>query len=310
MSDYVMGIGAANMDILGRSTNPIIPQDSNPGRMHASPGGVTRNVCENLARLGVKTKLLTALGDDGYADVIRGECARMGIDLSQSLVVENHPSSTYLTILDEKADMYVALSDMSVLQKLDMAFITRSDAAIRGGRLITFDPGLPEAVIDGITARYGGVLPIFADPVSSAYAARLKPYVGRVDTLKPNRMELEVLSGRPANTPEEMRAACAVLIEKGVGRVFVSMGARGCFYMDSEGREIARAFKPLGEMANATGAGDACMAAIIYSYLHGFDIDKTLSYTLAAGIAAITHLSTINPSMSANLIEQIIRERG
>jgi len=305
-----MGIGAANMDILGRSKNPIIPQDSNPGRMHLSPGGVTRNVCENLARLGVKTKLLTALGNDAYADIIREGCGVVGIDLSHSLTVENHPSSTYLTILDEKADMYVALSDMSVLQKLDMPFIIRSEKAIRGGRLVTFDPGLPEKVIDGVTARYGGALPIFADPVSSAYAARLKPYVGRVHTLKPNRMELEVLSGRPANTPDEIKAACAVLIEKGVRRIFVSMGAKGCFYMDDEGRAIQRAFKPLAEMANATGAGDACMAAIIYSYLHGFDIDKTLNYTLAAGIAAITHLSTINPSMGVHLIEQIIQERG
>ena len=50
--DYAVGIGAANVDICGRSKNPIIMADSNPGAMSISLGGVTRNICENLARLG------------------------------------------------------------------------------------------------------------------------------------------------------------------------------------------------------------------------------------------------------------------
>lgn len=54
--DYAVGIGAANVDICGRSKNPIIMADSNPGAMSISLGGVTRNICENLARLGRQRK--------------------------------------------------------------------------------------------------------------------------------------------------------------------------------------------------------------------------------------------------------------
>ncbi len=42
--NYVLGIGAANVDITGKSKKQLIMKDSNPGFMHVSVGGVTRNV--------------------------------------------------------------------------------------------------------------------------------------------------------------------------------------------------------------------------------------------------------------------------
>lgn len=71
--EYAVGIGAANVDICGRSKNPIIMADSNPGAMSISLGGVTRNICENLARLGGSVKLISALGSDLYGHMIREE---------------------------------------------------------------------------------------------------------------------------------------------------------------------------------------------------------------------------------------------
>ena len=47
---YIVGVGAANLDLNGASCAPIHLRDSNPGHISLSAGGVTRNVCENLAR--------------------------------------------------------------------------------------------------------------------------------------------------------------------------------------------------------------------------------------------------------------------
>ena len=271
--EYAVGIGAANVDICGRSTNPIIMADSNPGAMSISLGGVTRNICENLARLGGSVKLISALGGDLYGRMIREESAAAGIDMSQCMTVEGHPSSTYMSLL-------------------------------------VFDPALPEAVIEGITSQYGDSLPLFCDPVSSAYARRLKPYVGKVHTLKPNRMELTVLTGRDTSTSEGVKAACDMLLCRGVKRIFVSMGHEGCLYMDSEGSVVQRSLSPIENIANASGAGDAFTAAVIYSYLKGFGIDRTIDYALASGAIAVSAAATINPEMSPELIEKIIIERG
>lgn len=308
--DYAVGIGAANVDICGRSKNPIIMADSNPGAMSISLGGVTRNICENLARLGGGVKLISALGSDLYGRMIREESSAAGVDMSHCMTVEGRPSSTYMSLLDERGEMFVALSDMSVLQRMDMDFIRRRESMIKGARLLVFDPTLPEAVIDGITSQYGDRLPLFCDPVSSAYAKRLKPYVGKVHTLKPNRMELAVLTDHDTDTPEGVRAACDILLCRGVKRIFVSMGHDGCLYMDGEGGAVQRSLRPVEEVVNASGAGDAFTAAVIYGYLKGFAIDRTIDYALAAGAVAVSAAATINPEMSTELIEKIIIERG
>ncbi|MEG1984878.1 MAG: PfkB family carbohydrate kinase, partial [Oscillospiraceae bacterium] len=65
----------------------------------------------------------------------------------------------------------------------------------------------------------------------------------------------------------------------------------------------------LDEIVNATGAGDALMCALTYSWVNGFDIEKSIDYALAAGILAILAYETISPLMNVDLIEKTIKER-
>ena len=51
---------------------------------------------------------------------------------------------------------------------------------------------------------------------------------------------------------------------------------------------------------------DSFAAAMLYATLHGFGVEKTLDYAMAAGIAAVSHERTINPNMSIPLLEEIL----
>lgn len=305
---YVLGVGAANVDIHGRSKKPVVMHDSNPGHMSTSAGGVTRNVCENLARLGASVKLITAVGSDVYADQIRRECHAAGIDIANFYTVEGCASSTYMSLLDDSGDMLVALSDMSVLQKLPLNYLSSKQSLIRGARIVTCDPSLPEQTILYLLDLCERAVPVYVDPVSTAYARVLAPHIGRFHTAKPNVLELSILSGREITDEASLLDAGKAVLDKGLQRLFVSLGKDGCLYMDAEGTTIQRKLRPLAQMRNATGAGDAFMAAVIYSTLHGFCIEQTLDYALAAGIAAISHEKTINPDMSVSLVESILKE--
>lgn len=307
-SFYVVGVGAANVDISGRSRKPIVMRDSNPSHMTSSAGGVTRNVCENLARLGADTKLISAVGSDVYAEQIRRECLAAGIDIGNLYTVDAHPSSTYLSILDDTGDMLVAMSDMSILRELPADYLTSKKSLIRGARLVTCDPSLPAELIVHLLDLCAGGPPVYVDPVSTAYARVLAPYIGRFDTAKPNVMELEILSGKTISSHSELLAACETVLQKGLRRIFVSLGKDGCLYMDQTGVILERRLRPLEAMVNATGAGDAFMAAVIFGTIHDFPIEKTIDYALAAGIAAVGHEKTINPHMSVSLIESILKE--
>ena len=60
----ILCIGGAVLDRKFRLDGPWLPGTSNPARSSRSFGGVARNICENLARLGVATALVTRVGAD------------------------------------------------------------------------------------------------------------------------------------------------------------------------------------------------------------------------------------------------------
>ncbi len=307
---YIVGVGAANADLSGASLQPLRLRDSNPGHIRLSAGGVTRNVCENLARLGADVKLISAVGEDAFGDMILAQSRASGMDLTHVLR-RAHTSSVYLSILDASGDMLVGMSDMRIIQsQLRPEDLYAERALLTGAAAVTCDPCITEQTLQALIEICRGAAPIYADPVSTAYAKRLAPYAGAFDTLKPNRMELEILAGAPVDTEQALTKAGEAVLKKGTRRLFVSLGNEGCLYMDRQGAVIRRKMRPVSRMVNATGAGDAFAAAVLYGTLRGMNELKTLDYALAAGIAALSDEATINPNMSPALLETIIKENS
>ena len=106
--NYVALIGAANIDIQGFSSSTLINRDSNPGRIEFCPGGVSRNIAENLSRLGIRTEVISAVGGDPNGTLILDSCKSCGIGTDYSLIVPDAVSSVYLAIMDESRDMALA----------------------------------------------------------------------------------------------------------------------------------------------------------------------------------------------------------
>ena len=145
-------------------------------------------------------------------------------------------------------------------------------------------------------------LPIFADPVSTAKAEKLRPVLGKLHTLKPNRLEAELLSGVAITDEASLRAAADALLATGLHRVFISLGGDGVFAADRSGERVHLPVLP-AEMVNTTGCGDAFMAAITWAYLAGTDLTGTAKAGLAASAIAMEGAETINPAMSAEALK-------
>ena len=120
-------------------------------------------------------------------------------------------------------------------------------------------------------------------------------------------MELEVLSGCPVDTKENIVLACDIVRGKGVRRVFVSLGRDGMYYRGPEGG-IWGVSRPFDGMVNATGAGDASMAGIIYATRQGYAADEILAFGTGAGMVAIASSDTISREMSPAAIETMVKE--
>jgi pseudouridine kinase len=144
-------------------------------------------------------------------------------------------------------------------------------------------------------------VPLFADPVSTAKAAKLKPVLGKLHTLKPNRIEAELLSGVKITDEASLRAAADALLDTGLRRVFISLGERGVFAADHGGSALLPVFP--ADMVNTTGCGDAFMAAIVWAYLQGTDLIGTAKAGLAASAISMEGAETINPALNADALK-------
>ena len=86
---YALVFGVSVFDICGFTDNDYRSNDSNPGRVRTSFGGVCRNIAECMARVGVNTKFISVLGDDETGKSILQHSKVMNYNMEDSLIVKN-----------------------------------------------------------------------------------------------------------------------------------------------------------------------------------------------------------------------------
>ena len=273
--------------------------------MTVSPGGVGRNIAENLARLGVPTRLLSVVGDDVYGKLILEEARRAGLSAEDTLVLPGASSSVYLCILDETNDMAVAVNDMAICERMTADFIDSRRNVIENAALCILDTNFPAEVLEHLLGTFTDTT-FFLDPVSAAKAVRVRELIGRFHTVKPNRLEAEVLSGIPIHSDEDLPKAAAILHQKGVRQVFITLGRDGVFCSTTGGTE--RIAAPSVTIASATGAGDAFTAGLALGWLRGLDAVQSARLASAAAAIALSSTATINPAMSPEALYEKAKE--
>ena len=299
MSGCIAVVGAANIDVGGRSAMPLRPGDSNPGTIRTSLGGVGRNIAHNLALLGAEVRFVTALGGDDGARRIRESCRALGIGLDASLTVPEGATSAYLSIAGPDGDMALALSDMAIYERLTPAWLAGVLPALNAAALVVLDANLPAESIAYLAENCAS--PLFADPVSAAKAPRMRAVLPRLHTLKPNRLEAEILSGVPVTDGESALRAADRLLSSGVRRVFLSLGPGGVLAAEGDQR-LLLPNPPQEKRENASGCGDAFMAALAWAALRGAGLRESALCGLTAAAVAMESAETVHPGMSAGLI--------
>lgn len=305
MSEYasIVVIGASMIDLYGKSRDPLLDGESNPGKVTIFPGGVSRNISENLSRLGVKINLITSICDDPFGEIIKNNCESLGIDYSHSYFLENEASTIYMAILDNDGEMKMALSDTTALDKMPLDHIIRKEAVIERAEVIVMDASLPEDIMHYIVDHNKDKITII-DPVSIGKAHKLKNFIGKFHTVKCNLNEAEYLSGIKITDQQSLEQASASLMDKGVKQVFITMGAKGVHYHNEF--EQGQMETMANEIVNVTGAGDAFTAGVAYCALSNLNITETAKFASAMSSFSLASIRAVSPELALHKINDII----
>ncbi len=131
-------------------------------------------------------------------------------------------------------------------------------------------------------------------------AIESKPFL-----IKPNRYELELLSGHSLTTPEALAEEARKLQQRGAQNVCVSLGSEGAILLDPDNSYIAKA--PKVHVRCTTGVGDSMVAGLIAAFVNGKTCDQVLAFGVACGTSAATQPGTalIDPTTLPKLKEEV-----
>ena len=277
--ELVVVVGGANVDIKARSTAALVGATSNPGTVVRMPGGVGRNVAENLARLGSRVALVSTVGSDPDGDWLLEETAAAGVDVSS--VLRGGRTGRYVALLDANGELVAGVSDMAATDALGPEVLDHD--LLRSADLVVVDGNLPATTVDAVLAL--GVR-VVIDPVSVAKARRILPLLSGIRpvcAITPNEDELAALG-----SVEELHA-------RGVEVVWVRRGAAGSLLSTADG--VVELEAPAAAPVDVTGAGDAMLAAFCHRLMEGATLADAAAYGHEAAAVTVASPHTVVPDL-------------
>jgi pseudouridine kinase len=295
----VVVIGAASLDTIGRLKGELSTGTSNPSQIHNSFGGVARNVAENLAHLGQPVTLLSVVGSGTIGKHLLQHLSSCGVETSFMHCTENHPTSSYLAILNSAGEFQYALDDMRAVSELSSAYIRQHAARIKEASMVFIDGNLPKETMRTVVsvARRARV-PVCADPTSASLAERMVKYLPDFYLITPNSAEAAVLADCPVSLSnrKETLTAAKRLVSQGVKIAVITRAEFGITYATSQTSGHIPAIRT--RIVDPTGASDALTATMIFSLLNEIPLDDAVRLSVAAASLTLQNRGAVVPDLS------------
>ncbi|MFT2111194.1 PfkB family carbohydrate kinase [Marinomonas sp. 2405UD68-3] len=304
--DTLLIIGGCNLDINGSSLSRMKRNDSNPGSIQQSAGGVGRNIAENVVRLGNQIHFLSIVGQDSSGDWLLEKNRQCGINTQDIVRHPDFNTSRYLSINDESGQLVSAIADMKIIDALDRRLLENKMPLLQSTKRILVEANLAQTTIEWL-ADLPLTVDFYADAVSATKASRLRPLLSRMSLLKVNRDEAKALLNIPASediTDEQLAQDC---IDKGVKAVLLSLGSDGVFFKDQNNALTIPVF-PTTPVSD-TGAGDALFAGFIHAQHKDWNLQEKLSFSVACAGITLESIHANDPNISENTVLQWMKSK-
>lgn len=276
----VVGLGAINMDFLYRVREIVLDSEGPIDQIKAAPGGSAANTIYGLARLGIKTGLLGAVGDDEPGKACLKDLQQAGVDASPVRVKKGKETGLALCLSDRggKRSIYISPGANSLLEleDIDLSYLGQAGIVHLSSFVDDKQFNLQAELVEKLPPE----VKISLAP-GMLYATRgmkaLSPLLKRSYLLFINKEEIERLTGKDyvAGAKECLSQGCQiVVVTLGKGAKQVRSGRVLTGYIrDRKGEYKVEPSASPSARLEATGAGDAFAAGFIFGLLKGKKLD-------------------------------------
>jgi pseudouridine kinase len=298
-NNHVLVIGSSGLDIVGRLEAPAEAGGSNAARVRPSFGGTSRNVAENLARLGLNVRLISAAGNDAFGDLLLEFTASAGVDVSACLRTNEFSTASYLAVLSSEGSLEFALDDMRIHSLITPEYIKKFTPLFETACMIFVDANLSADALDTVfeLAKASNVR-VCANTTAIHLSKRLTPHLNQLFMVTGNNNEAALLCDVPIQSGDADAAldAARTLIAAGVEYAVVTLAEHGVVYAASDTSGHVPAMNT--NIFDPTGAGDAMTAAVIFGILYNMPIDEAVRLGVSAATLTLRSPGTVMADLS------------
>lgn len=284
----IVVLGAVFVDIKGYPTSTYIPGGRNVGRVEQVPGGVSRNVVEDIANVELRPTFVSLVDDTGLgADVVR-QLKNHKVNTDYVLPTPDG-MGTWLAVFDNQGDVCAAISKRPDLRPLIALLDEKGDEIFRDADSIALEIDMDKEIVKRtfrLAQKYGK--PVYAVVANMSIALERRDFLQSTDCFVCNQQEAGILfsDDYSGKTPEEMIPIISAKVQAArIPAMIVTMGADGAVYANLHGESGYCPARKL-EVKDTTGAGDAFCAgaAIGLTYGKGLKEACEIGAMLAASV--------------------------
>ncbi len=278
-------IGSLNVDLTIRVPRFHVPGETITGEdFKTYAGGKGGNQAVASAKLGADTLMAACLGDDQNAQFYRSVLAESGVDARGVGADASVPSGVALIEVDPSGENRIALvpgANASMTPaRVDAVWPFLADRDI-----FLFQLEIPLETIEYAARRlHEAGKTVLLDPAP----ARPLPdaLLACADFITPNETELSLLSGMPADTPDQAVAAARSLIQRGARAVLAKRGRHGAMLITA-GEVIAIPGFTV-KAVDTTAAGDSFNAGFAVALAQDLPLPQAVRFANAVGALSTT----------------------
>lgn len=305
----VLCLGAAVVDIpLRPVSREIFDIESYPVEQIAmAVGGDAMNESTIISRLGFKTGLMAAIGDDAAGAFILRSCEKDQIDTEGITVDKNLDTSINIGLVTTDGERTFITNRNGSLWKENLEHVNFEK--LKEARILSLASIFNCPLLDGKVlvkifryAKEQGML-ITADMIKPRLGETLDDIaeaLSYVDYFFPNYDEACLLTGET----EEDKVADK-LFACGVKNVVMKIGKRGCFIRNAESTMIVPACKGITAV-DTIGAGDNFASGFIAGLLQGKSIKECAQYANCTAAIAVQHPGATSGVQNREMVEAML----
>ena len=294
--------GVSFVDVKGFPFGKYIPTGTNLGNVKIVHGGVSRNVCEDFANVGMPVNFVSVADHTPIGLDVVEHLQNIGVGTDYITMVPSGGVGMWLAVMDEKGDLAGSTSQMPDLGALELFIGTKGEEIVEKCENIVLEIDTNEDIAEKVLSlaeKYNKKVYVIVGNLS--VIGKRPDFLSRVDCYICNEIEAGKffnMNLEEYDSEQMLKVVKEKSAELKVPSMVVTMGKNGAVFYDSRtGEEGHCPCRPCN-LVDTTGAGDAFLSGTVMGLTKGYSLEKAVkagTYLASATIEVDENSCPKNP---------------